>query len=65
MVFERKLWARFLTKEDPEDINNGAPSRYMKDLFNRAKLQFLNSVNKTVNCSKYSRQRAWRCSMKI
>jgi len=61
MLFERKLWARFLTKGDYDDASNG--SSYMKDIFNRAKLQFLNSVSKTHRL--IHRRQKWRVPPKI
>ena len=65
MMFERKMWVRFLTKEDTYDISNETPSRYIMDLFNRAKLEFLSSMNKAIRGRNIPQRKKWKYPTKI
>jgi len=38
MLFEKRMWARFSTKEDDFDLKNGNPRRKMMELYGKAKI---------------------------
>ena len=55
MMFERKLYSRFLTKEDDSDVRNGNYGRKMMTFFQKAKINFLNQMEKNSHPKKHIR----------
>ena len=63
MMFKRKLFARFLVKEDEIDVNNGSYGRKMISFFQKAKHNFLEQMEKNANGSQNLRKnhgKRWR-----